>query len=237
MSVNFYRENNIVRCFEGTEPGIVLMFTVTLLGLSSGGSNDLTLGCQTIDSGSSSKFHHSALLVALVSHSLNFCHWLLLAFACGASVALGWLGKFQFCHPIVRSLGGSFIRWRELFSWHRTKLWDAEYSPSLQGSTTTTNISQRDSSPSKLSRDMRWYSCLHKLFHQITFDSFNSLSCKKYKEIHSQIPSVCALILIIWNKSGNGECDSVKYFRSNSEIFLCSPQPQVFASYITCCHG
>ena len=60
MSVNFYRENNIVRCFEGTEPGIVLMFTVTLLGLRSGGSNDLTLGCETIDSASSSKFKHLA---------------------------------------------------------------------------------------------------------------------------------------------------------------------------------
>ena len=36
-------------------------------------------GYQTSDSASSSKFHHLALLVALVSHSLNFHHWPLLA--------------------------------------------------------------------------------------------------------------------------------------------------------------
>ena len=42
-------------------------------------TNDLTLGCQTSDSASSSKFHHLALLVALVSRSPNFHHWPLLA--------------------------------------------------------------------------------------------------------------------------------------------------------------
>ena len=36
--------------------------------------NDLTLGCQTSNSASSSKFHHLTLLVALVSHSSNFHH-------------------------------------------------------------------------------------------------------------------------------------------------------------------
>ena len=41
--------------------------------------NDLTLGCQTSHSASSSNFHHWALLVALVSHSSNFHHWPLLA--------------------------------------------------------------------------------------------------------------------------------------------------------------
>ena len=41
----------------------------------------LTLGCQTSDSASSSKFYHLALLVelVLVSHSSNFHHWPLLA--------------------------------------------------------------------------------------------------------------------------------------------------------------
>ena len=39
--------------------------------------------------------------MALVSHSSNFHHWPLLA-----SVALGWLSWFKFCHPIVRSLPG-----------------------------------------------------------------------------------------------------------------------------------
>ena len=34
--------------------------------------NDLTLGCHTSDSASSSKFYHLALLVALVSCSSNF---------------------------------------------------------------------------------------------------------------------------------------------------------------------
>ena len=64
-------------------------------------TNDLTLGYQTSDSASSSKFHNLALLVVLVSRSSNFHHWPLL---CGASVALGWLSGFKFCHPIVRSL-------------------------------------------------------------------------------------------------------------------------------------
>ena len=41
--------------------------------------NDHIIGCQTSDSGSNSKFHHLALLVALVSHSSNFHHWPLLA--------------------------------------------------------------------------------------------------------------------------------------------------------------
>ena len=41
--------------------------------------NDLLPGCQTSDSASSSKFHHLALLVVLVSHSSNFHHWPLLA--------------------------------------------------------------------------------------------------------------------------------------------------------------
>ena len=41
--------------------------------------NYLTLGYQTSDSASSSKFHYLALLVALVSYSSNFQHWLLLA--------------------------------------------------------------------------------------------------------------------------------------------------------------
>ena len=36
--------------------------------------NDLSLGYQTSKSASSSKFHHFALLVALVSHSSNFHH-------------------------------------------------------------------------------------------------------------------------------------------------------------------
>ena len=35
-------------------------------------ANDLTLGYQNIDSARSSKFHHLALHVALVSHSLNY---------------------------------------------------------------------------------------------------------------------------------------------------------------------
>ena len=39
-------------------------------------SNDLTLGCQSSDSASSSKLNHLlAMLVALVSHSSNFYHW------------------------------------------------------------------------------------------------------------------------------------------------------------------
>ena len=37
------------------------------------------IGCQNSDSASSSKFHHLALLVVLVSHSSNFHHWHLLA--------------------------------------------------------------------------------------------------------------------------------------------------------------
>ena len=36
-------------------------------------------GCQDSDSASSSKIHHFALLMALVSHSPNFHHWPLLA--------------------------------------------------------------------------------------------------------------------------------------------------------------
>ena len=52
--------------------------------------NDLTLGYQTRDSASSSKFHHLALLVVLVSHSSNFHHWPLLALLVVLySVALG----------------------------------------------------------------------------------------------------------------------------------------------------
>ena len=43
-----------------------------------GAGNDLTIGCQTSDSASSSKFHHFALLVALVSHNSNVHHWPLL---------------------------------------------------------------------------------------------------------------------------------------------------------------
>ena len=39
----------------------------------------IIIECQKSDSASSSKFHHLALLVALVSHSSNFHHWPLLA--------------------------------------------------------------------------------------------------------------------------------------------------------------
>ena len=44
--------------------------------------NDLSLGCQTSNSASSSIFHHMALLaflVVLVLHSSNFQHWPLIA--------------------------------------------------------------------------------------------------------------------------------------------------------------
>ena len=54
------------------------------------GVNDHLVGYQTSDSASSAKFHHFALL----------------GLACGASVTLGWLSGFKFCHPIVRSLVG-----------------------------------------------------------------------------------------------------------------------------------
>ena len=47
--------------------------------------NDLSLGYQTRDSASKYKISPLGL-------------------ACGASVALGWISGFQFCHPIVRSL-------------------------------------------------------------------------------------------------------------------------------------
>ena len=60
------------------------------------------LGCQKSNSVSSSKFHHLALLVAQVSRSSNFHHWPLLALL--VVLVVGWLSRFQFCHPIVRSL-------------------------------------------------------------------------------------------------------------------------------------
>ena len=55
------------------------------------------LECQNSDSASSSIFHQLALfalLMVLVSHSSP------LSLACGASVAVGWLSGFIFCHPI-----------------------------------------------------------------------------------------------------------------------------------------
>ena len=52
---------------------------VKLFDMKCASLNDLTSGCQTSDSASSSKFHHFALLVAPVSHSSNFHHWPLLA--------------------------------------------------------------------------------------------------------------------------------------------------------------
>ena len=58
-------------------------------------------GYQSSDSASSSKFHHLALLVALVLHSSNFHHWPLFVVLVLPS---GWLIGFTFCHPILRSL-------------------------------------------------------------------------------------------------------------------------------------
>ena len=61
-------------------------------------------GCQTSYSASSSKFHHLAFLMALVSCSSNFLNWPLLALFVVLVLHLGWLSRFKFCHPIVRSL-------------------------------------------------------------------------------------------------------------------------------------
>ena len=62
-------------------------------------------GYQTSDSASSSNFHHLALL--------------------SASVPLGWLSRFNFCHPIVRSLGVVHIQclMRHIFPLH---YWDVD---------------------------------------------------------------------------------------------------------------
>ena len=51
---------------------LMLNVLITLQPATPGNTNDLTLGCHTSYSASSSKFHHFALLVALVSHSSNF---------------------------------------------------------------------------------------------------------------------------------------------------------------------
>ena len=53
--------------------------SLALIMVSDPCANDHTLGYQISDSASSSKFHHLALLVALVSHNSNFHHWPLLA--------------------------------------------------------------------------------------------------------------------------------------------------------------
>ena len=65
---------------------------------------DLTLGYQTSNSASSSKFHHLALLVALVLCSSNFHHLPLLPLLVALVLHYGDSADLNFYHPIVRSL-------------------------------------------------------------------------------------------------------------------------------------
>ena len=58
-------------------------------------ANDHTIGYSTSNSANSSKFHYLALLMVVVLYSSNFSPLALACLACGASVALGWLSRFN----------------------------------------------------------------------------------------------------------------------------------------------
>ena len=66
-------------------------------------SSDLSLGCQTSDSVVVQNFTTWPCL-AYLWHQCHIVHIFTTCLACGASVAVGWLSRFRFCHPIVRSL-------------------------------------------------------------------------------------------------------------------------------------